>query len=120
MRRRAVTATQDHELIRQPHQRRTVRIHAGEQVKHRVGIAYTLCQKVPFLLLQPSLCRHGEIPSQTVVEAASPPHWYLVARSGRSRRPVGTRKQRPNRPWETDEVPSPSKGITANIDQLTE
>ena len=81
---------------------------------------------------QPSLCRHGEILPKTVVEAASPPHQYLGARSGRSRRPAGTRKQRPHRPWETDEVPSRRypvaaellpgtvaiRHLTANIDQI--
>ncbi|WP_255413257.1 hypothetical protein [Mycobacterium sp. 3519A] len=42
MRRRAITPTQDQELIRQPHQSRTVRIYAGEKVKHRIGITYAL------------------------------------------------------------------------------
>ena len=60
----AVTPTQYQELIRQPHQRRTVRINAGEQVEHRVRIADALREKVAFLLLEPSLCRHDEIPSQ--------------------------------------------------------
>jgi hypothetical protein len=79
MRRRAVPPTQDQELIRQPYQGRTVWIDAGEQVKHRVRITYALRQKVPFLLLQPSLCRHGEIPSEDRRAGATAPDQYIAA-----------------------------------------
>ena len=115
MRRRAITPTQDHELIRQPHQSRTVRIHAGEQVKHRVGITYALRQKLPFLFSSSACVVMVRLLPKTVVEAASPPHQYLGARSGRSRRRVGTRKQRPHRPWETDEVPSRRYLVAAEL-----
>lgn len=60
----ALTPTQYQELIRQPHQRRTVRVYAGEQVEHRVRIADASREKVTFLLLESSLCRHDEIPSR--------------------------------------------------------
>lgn len=101
---RAFTATQYHELIRQPHQRRAVRIHAREQVEHGVRIADALHEKVAFLLLEPSLCRHGEIPFHAIVEAVARPVGTLPRGPGDSRRPQGARKWRWNRPLQSVDV----------------
>src|ERR1700731_813380 len=47
------------ELVRQPYQGRTVRVHAGDDVQHRVCVSHAPGQKVPLPVL--IRCRHVEL-----------------------------------------------------------